>query len=326
MPDRHPDDVPANGPDMTRRSRVARHTLRMPRRPARIAAVALLALLAAGCQQAYFRALNLGIAEGAPVEYDAANGLSLDVYRPATGLRPAPVVVFFYGGSWRNGDRGGYRFVGRALAREGVLVLIPDYRKAPAHPFPAFMHDAAGAVAWARAHAAELGGDPARVFVMGHSAGGQIAALLATDARYLRARGMQPRQLAGVIGLAGPYDFLPLTSDAVRQALGPPAGWPDTQPVNFVDGDEPPFLLLQGADDRVVDPGNAARLAARLRAHAVPVQLALLPGIGHVGLVNGFRAARFSPALADSVAWLRAQPTPPPRAVDRGATHAARSR
>jgi acetyl esterase/lipase len=278
----------------------------MPTKTLRLCTAALLALGLAGCQQAYFRALNLGIAEGSSVAYDAANGLSLDVYRPAATSRPAPVVVFFYGGSWRNGDRGGYRFVGRALAREGVVVVIPDYRKAPAHPFPAFMHDAAAATAWVHAHAAELGGDPSRVFLMGHSAGAQIAALLATDARYLDARGLRPVQLAGVIGLAGPYDFLPLTSDAIRQALGPASGWPDTQPVNFVDGDEPPFLLLQGAADRTVDPGNAERLAARLRASTVPVQVTMVPGVGHVGLVNGFRAARFSPALADSLRWIRA--------------------
>jgi acetyl esterase/lipase len=272
-------------------------------------AASLAALLVAGCQQAYFRAVNLGIDDGAAVVYDAGNGLSLDVYRPAASPRPAPVVVFFYGGSWRNGERGWYRFVGRALARAGIVAIIPDYRRAPDHPFPTFMHDAATATAWARAHATDLGGDPAHLFLMGHSAGAQIAALLGTDARYLAARGMRPRQLAGIVGLSGPYDFLPLTSPQIMQALGPPAGWPDTQPVNFVDGDEPPFLLLQGADDHVVDPGNATRLAARLRAQGEPVQVTLVPGVGHVAMVNGFRSSRASPALADSVAWIRTRAT-----------------
>jgi acetyl esterase/lipase len=270
-------------------------------------AAALLALLLAGCQQAYFRAVNLGAGAGESVLFDAANGLSLDVYRPDAATTPAaPVVVFFYGGSWRSGERAWYRFVGRALAREGLVVVIPDYRKAPAHAFPDFMHDAARATAWARTHAADFGGDPRRLFLMGHSAGGQIAALLATDARYLAAEGLRPRQLAGVVGLAGPYDFLPLTSAGVKQALGPPAGWPATQPVNFVDGDEPPFLLLHGDADRTVDPANAPRLAATLRARGVPVQVVRVPDVGHVGLVNGFRAKRFSPVLADSVAWIRA--------------------
>jgi acetyl esterase/lipase len=271
-------------------------------------AAAFLARLLAGCQQAYFRAVNLGAGSGQSVVFDSTHDLSLDVYRPAEPVaRGAPVVVFFYGGSWRSGERAWYRFVGRALAREGVVVVIPDYRKAPAHAFPDFMQDAARATAWAHAHAAEVGGDPRRVFLMGHSAGGQIAALLATDARYLAAEGLRPRQLAGVVGLAGPYDFLPLTSEAVKQALGPSGGWPATQPVNFVDGDEPPFLLLHGDADHTVAPANAPRLAATLRAKGVPVQVVRIPDVGHVGLVNGFRARRFSPVLADSVAWIRAR-------------------
>jgi acetyl esterase/lipase len=238
--------------------------------------------------------------------FDAAAGLSADVYRPPGGGDGAPVVVFLYGGSWQNGQRGYYRFVGHALAGQGFVVVIPDYRKAPAHPFPAFMHDAAAATAWAQANARAFGGDPARLFLMGHSAGAQIAALLGTDARYLRARGLRLRDLAGVVGLAGPYDYTPDTP-ALQQALGPASGWRDTQPLRFVDGDEPPFLLLHGASDRTVDPGNAERLAAALRARGVPVQAQRLPGVGHVGLVNGFRSARASPVLARSTEWIRAR-------------------
>jgi acetyl esterase/lipase len=275
-------------------------------RPAFVAVI--LAVLLAGCQQAYFRAVNLGIAEGDSIVFDPAHGLSLDVYRPPTGAtRPVPVVVFFYGGSWRTGERAWYRFVGRALAREGFVVVIPDYRKAPANPFPTFMHDAARATAWAHVHAGEIGGDPRRLFLMGHSAGAQIAALLATDPRYLAGERLRPRQLAGVIGLAGPYDFLPLTSPSVKQALGPSNGWAATQAVNFVDGDEPPFLLMHGDADRTVDPRNTTSLAAKLVARNVPAHVVMVPGVSHVGLVNGFRAARFSPVLADSVAWMRAR-------------------
>lgn len=266
---------------------------------------ASLALLLAGCQSAYFRAVNLGVERGETRVFDATTGLSADVYRPPGDGDGAPMVVFVYGGSWQNGERGYYRFVGRALAGQGFVVVIPDYRKAPSHPFPAFVHDAAAATAWARANARDLGGDPARLFLMGHSAGAQIAALLGTDARFLRARGLQPRDLAGVVGLAGPYDYTPDTP-ALQQALGPARGWRDTQPLRFVDGDEPPFLLLHGDRDRTVDPGNADRLAAALRARGVPVQAQRLPGVGHVGLVNGFRTTRASPVLARSVAWMRA--------------------
>ena len=265
---------------------------------------AFLALVLCGCQQAYFRALNLGIGEGRTVEFDREHRLSLDIYRPAGVQLNAPVVVFFYGGSWRSGDRAYYRFVGQALARRGVLAIIPDYRKAPDHPFPDFMLDAASAVAWTRNNVAASGGDRSRIFLMGHSAGAQIAALLATDGRYLATHGLRPRDLAGVIGLAGPYDFLPLTEPAIKQALGPSIGWRNTQPINFVDGDEPPFLLLQGDVDKRVDPGNAPRFAERLRAHGVSVTLTIVPGVGHVAMLNGFYSTRWSPALQDSVEWI----------------------
>ena len=278
----------------------------------RVPALALCVLLLAACQAVYFKAVNAGVPRGTSVAFDAAHGLDLDVYRPASPREGTPVVVYFYGGSWRNGARDDYRFVGDALARQGVLVVVPDYRKAPDHVFPTFMHDAASAVAWARAHAAEFGGDPQRLFVMGHSAGGQIAALLATDARYLAPHGLRPRDLAGVIGLAGPYDFLPLTDDGIKQAFGPREHWQDTQPIAFVDGDEPPFLLIQGDADRVVDPGNAARLAARLREHGETVTVTQVHGVGHVGLVNGFRTPRASPVLAESVAWIQRASAPAP--------------
>ena len=268
---------------------------------------AVATLIATGCQGAYFATINAGVRDGdvRSFEYDAGHDLALDLYRPVAA-RPAPVVVFLYGGSWRNGERNYYRFVGTALARRGVLVIIPDYRKAPAAPFPAFMDDAARAVAWARAHAAEHGGDPARIHVMGHSAGAHIAALLATDDQYLRRVGMAPRDLAGVVGLAGPYDFLPITDPKIKDVFGAEADWPRSQPVNFVDGDEPPFLLLHGGADRTVWPRNSENLAAKLRATGEPVTLTIVPGVSHVGLVNGFLSPRFSPVLADSLQFIEA--------------------
>jgi acetyl esterase/lipase len=279
----------------------------MMKRKLRALVAMVVGVLLVGCQQVYFRGLNLGAGEGEAVQFDAVHDLALDVYRPAgpAAAGGAPVVVFLYGGSWTSGKREYYRFVGDALAQRGVLVLIPDYRKAPAHPFPAFMADGASAVAWASANAARYGGDANRVFLMGHSAGAQIAALLATDARYLGVHDMRPTELAGVIGLAGPYDFLPLTEHKIKQALGPPAGWPQTQPINFVSGDEPPFLLIQGDADTRVDPGNTPRFAARLRAQGDAVTEIIVPGVGHVGLVNGFYSARWSPVLAQSVDWIR---------------------
>ena len=260
----------------------------------------------ASVQPLYFHAINRSVPAdvGRPVVFDAAHGLSLDLYPPRGAKGPAPVVLFFYGGTWRDGHREYYRFVGEALAAHGVLVLIPDYRKAPKDVFPAFMEDAATAADWTRRHAAEFGGDPARIHLMGHSAGAHMAALLAADPRYLARYGLRPRDFASVIGLSGPYDFLPIREIKVQRVFPDRARWPETQPINFIDGDEPPFLLLHGRSDRRVWQQNSESLAARLRAAGVPVSLKLAPKTGHIAMVNGFLSPRFSPALADTLAWI----------------------
>lgn len=264
------------------------------------------ALVLGGCAGVYYGAINAGVDDDRirTQVYDRARGLSLDVHPAVGATGKAPVVVFLHGGSWRSGDRQGYRFVGERLAREGALVLVPDYRKAPAHPFPGFMHDTARVVAWARENAARLGGDPDRIHLMGHSAGAHIVALLAADGRYLAGQGLAPTDLAGVIALAGPFDFLPITDPELREVFGAKDQWPRSQPVNFVDGDEPPFLLLHGTDDGTVWPRNSARMQAKLAAAGVPVRYVPIEGEGHIGIVLGLRREEPSPALAESLRFL----------------------
>lgn len=263
----------------------------------------LTTLLLAGCQSTVFAFVNRGLqAADATVEYEPEQGLSLDVYRPRIDAGTAPVVVFFYGGSWQSGKREGYRFVGRRLAEHGVLVVIADYRKAPQPSFPGYMEDAAQAVRWARDHAREFGGDPERLFLAGHSAGAQIAALLGTDARYLRAYGIDAAKLSGVIGLSGPYDFV-VSGDLLGVFGRDPAMWARAQALNFVGGDEPPFLLVHGTGDRVVESVDSTLLAQRLRAQQVPVRLVMLPDAGHLAPVAGLyepsRAPQVLPAILD---------------------------
>ena len=175
----------------------------------RVLLAALVALLASGCQRTALLWANRGLPPPeASVVYAPALGMALDVYKPSsTGDKRRPVVVFFYGGGWSSGRREDYRFVGRRLAEAGIVAVVADYRTWPATGFPGFVEDGARAVAWARANAADFGGDPERLYVAGHSAGAQIAALIGSDPRYLRAHGLQPHTLAGVIGLSGPYDF-----------------------------------------------------------------------------------------------------------------------
>jgi acetyl esterase/lipase len=284
----------------------------MPRRLLTLTAALALATLG-GCSGAAM--LNAAVPRhtfraSTAIPYGHDDRQKLEVYEPPGAPSPAgphdrPVVVFFYGGSWQNGDRGDYMFVGEALSSRGFVAVLPDYRTWPDIRFPGFMEDAAAAVRWARDHAARFGGDPSRIFLMGHSAGAHIAVLLATDGHYLGAQQMSKRDLSGVIGLAGPYDFLPLI-DPVLQEVFPASLRAASQPVNFVSGDEPPMFLAAGKRDTTVDPGNTDRLATRLRAAGDRVEVKHYPLVGHALLVAALAAPLrvFAPVLADSARFI----------------------
>jgi acetyl esterase/lipase len=231
-----------------------------------------------------------GIVKRYDIPYAAGSRAYLDVYapEPGNGIVNHPVVVFFYGGGWDSGDRSLYRFVGAELAARGVVVVIPDYRLYPEVRFPAFMEDAAQAVAWAGLHSNEYGGDAKRMFLMGHSAGAQIATLLALDGAYLQAAGFDRGHIAGVIGLAGPYDFLPLESAELKAIFGPEETWKYSQPINYVRPGAPPMLLVAGSDDSIVDPRNTEHLAARLRSVGDTVTATIYPDVSHKTLIGAF--------------------------------------
>lgn len=262
--------------------------------------LALVTLLCSGCERAFFGLVNRGVPPAdATVVYAPDRGLGLDVFRPRGVTGAAPTVVFFYGGGWKRGSRDQYRFFGHRLAENGILAIVADYRTYPEAGFPAFMDDAADAVAWARAHAGEYGGDPQRLFLAGHSAGTQIAGLLGTDGHYLAARGIKPAQLAGVIGLSGPYDFV--VGQRYASIFGAPSEWPKAQTINYVDGDEPPFLLIHGDADRTVEVRDSIELADKLRGVQVPVTLVLLPGAGHMTPLAGLYAPQRAPTVLPAI-------------------------
>lgn len=218
--------------------------------------------------------------------YGAHPRQRLDVYQPVDATGRAPMVLFFYGGSWSSGERADYRFVGEALAASGIVAVIADYRLSPAFPYPAFVQDSARAVRWAVAHGAEHGADPARIFVMGHSAGAYNAAMVALDPRWLAAEGLQPSRLAGWIGLAGPYDFLPIGDRQTQVAFDWPRTPVDSQPLFHASPASPPALLLAPTDDRVVNSRRSTvALARRLQRSGVYVESALFDSVSHVTLV-----------------------------------------
>lgn len=255
----------------------------------KIVLLALLASLLSACSP--LTALNdlLVPSNGWGIKRDLAYGANerqrLDIYQPVSLRRPAPVVVFLYGGAWSGGRRGWYRFVGEALTSRGYVVAIPDYRVYPEVGFPTFVEDAAAAVAWVRSNAASFGGDPDRIFLMGHSAGAHIAALLVTDRSYLAAQGLDVSTIRGLVGLAGPYAFDPTLYSSTRSIFASAPGIEATQPVSFVRGDEPAMLLLHGAADTTVYPVNSFTLADRVRAKGGSVETIEYPDTGHVRLV-----------------------------------------
>ncbi|MGB8314163.1 MAG: alpha/beta hydrolase, partial [Aestuariivirga sp.] len=185
----------------------------------------------------------------------------LDIYAPATAKGPLPILLFINGGSWNDGARGDYEFVGRAFAARGYLTLAMDYRLTPENPFPSFVQDAAMALAWAGKHGAEYGGDPTRIFAVGHSAGAYNLTLAILDEHYLRQAGADPAALRAVATLAGPFDFLPLDTRVTIDTFGKVADLAATQPINFARKNVPPFLLLTGTADTTVYPKNSRALA-----------------------------------------------------------------
>jgi len=214
----------------------------------------------------------------------------LDVYRPRHAAK-APVVVFFYGGRWQGGSRDLYPFVGAALAAQGIVTVVPDYSIFPPARFPTFVEDAARAVRFARKSTAQWGGDPSRLVLMGHSAGAYIAAMLSFDPQWLRQVGLNSQtDLAGFIGLAGPYDFLPIQSRTLRTIFGG-ANRAETQPISFVTGKEAPALLITAWRDFVVSPENSRRMAEKIHAHGGVVEERTYRGVGHLTLIGAFAPA-----------------------------------
>jgi len=209
---------------------------------------------------------------------------SLDLYAPsmAAGTK-LPIIVFIYGGSWNSGTKAGYSFVGRALAARGFLVAIPDYRLVPEIRYPTFLEDNAAAIRWVIANAAEYGGDSERILLAGHSAGAYNASMLALDPRRL---GQDRKAVRGLIGLAGPYDFLPFSGPIITNTFGSAADPATTQPVNYVDTSSPAAFLATGDKDTTVLPKNSDSLEAKLKKAGITVERYRYPDIGHVGLIT----------------------------------------
>ncbi len=229
----------------------------------------------------------------------------LDIYHPLKGEDPdRPVVLFFYGGNWKMGDKASYRFVGESLASAGFVTVVADYRLYPDVTFPAFVEDGATATRWIAKHLKRPDGSPRPIVLMGHSAGAYNAAMLACDPRYL---GPDRSLVKAWIGMAGPYQFKPDPENAL--ILDPPDGRPNMA-ADAADAGTPPAFLMLAGDDEVVGVVNADRLEAKLKSLGVPVMRKSYPGRSHATLVGALASSLtfLAPVRADAIDYLKAVP------------------
>lgn len=209
----------------------------------------------------------------------------LDIYVPREADGKRDVVIFFYGGSWKSGSRSDYQFVGEAFTSRDMIAVIPDYRIYPNVQFPAFIDDGAAAIAWVQANIADFGGDPQRIFLAGHSAGAHIGAMLSAAPEFVINAGGDPGAIQGFVGLAGPYAFEPDRIPSVRAIFQDPAVDIPSQPVAYVDGNEPPVLLMHGTDDDTVKASNMFALGKDIERMGGKAKVVEVADTSHIGLV-----------------------------------------
>jgi acetyl esterase/lipase len=253
-----------------------------------------------------------GLARRTGLSYGPDPRQTLDIYAPAEAS-DAPVVVFFYGGGWTDGNRGDYRFVGAALAALGFVCVVPDYRLYPQVRYPDFLRDCAAAVAWTRANAASHGGDPRRIALLGHSAGAYNAAMLTLDRQWLVAEGLDPdRDLVAMAGLSGPYDFLPLVDPELQAIFAPAGDLRLSQPIHYARGNALPLFLATGTSDTTVLPRNTRHLAEAVRGAGGRVETRYYQGLGHKLMIGAFASLLrwYAPVLRDVGQFLDAPALP----------------
>lgn len=271
-------------------------------------------LVITACAQVAFTAINLPSRFGdmevvRDLSYGPEPSHTLDIYIPAGAQhKHLDVIVFFYGGRWTYGDKSHYRFLGAAFTEKNFIVVVPDHRKYPHVRFPVFVEDGAKALAWVYDHIPAYHGNPERIHVAGHSSGAHIGALLAADASYLADEG-KDRSLVihDFAGLAGPYAFTPDEPD-LKDMFGPPQNYPNMQVTTFIDGQQPPMLLLYGDADRTVRFSNLEKLDQRIKQNGGLVQSRIYHDVGHTGLAAALTwfNLRGTPVLHDMTKFFQA--------------------
>ena len=245
-------------------------------------------LILSGCSNASFMVANAPqISYKGDIISNVSYGLEdrnkLDIYIPEAFEKPLPVIVFFHGGRWSFGSKDQYKFVGMTLSKLGYIVVLPNTRLYPEVKHPVFVEDGAKALAWVYSNIAEYGGND-NLYLSGHSSGAHIAALLTADETYLKQENLSTEIVNAFAGLSGPYDFIPEEED-LMDMFGPPSKYSNMQVPTFIEGTEPPMLLIHTKDDETVIIRNLNRLKSAIDAKGGIVETIIYPSGDHVDAV-----------------------------------------
>ncbi len=234
------------------------------------------------------------------IAFTDASDVRLDLYRPddqAGGEGGHPVFLFVHGGGWDKYDKLLHAPVAQKLLPTGMIVLIMDYTLYPNATYRQQTTEVADAIAWTLENIDQYGGDPSRVIVGGHSAGGHLAMLAAYDPQWLAATGHSLDEICGLVGIAGVYDinsqmvferFKGGTAPVMTAVMEGEANFTAASPTTYVPdrgADSPPVRLIHGSADDTVLPSMSDELLALLQAAGIPSELLVYEGAGHTGLL-----------------------------------------
>lgn len=222
---------------------------------------------------------------GKDIAYAPGPRHKLDIYAPEQLDSEAPVLVFIYGGAWRQGTKADYPFVGHAFAAQGFVTVIPDYRLVPEVQYPEFLNDNAAAVKWVEDNIHLFGGDKDRIFIAGHSAGAYNAVMLGMDRTYLNEAGVTV-PIRGVVGLSGPFAVYPFEFTELQQAFGNVDNPQMTQPINMSTAYAVPMFLGHGSNDFIVSVENTIAMKQKFMADNHAITTKIYDGLGHMEMVG----------------------------------------
>lgn len=269
-------------------------------------AVLSLSFMASACTQAGVFAVNaptsfMSMTRLANVSYGDEKSQNLDIYIPLEVNEDTPVLMYLYGGGWNSGSKNIYKFMAARFVKEGYIVVIPDYRQFPDVEFPGFVHDVAKAMAWTKSNIQNYGGQNNSLLVMGHSAGAHIGSLVLADKKYLKEQKLDPSYIKAFVGLAGPYAFTPTEPEYVEVFRATGHDYTQMQAPTFVDGSEPPMLLLHGDEDEVVVYKNAQKLKEEVNKKGGKAEAKLYENVNHIDIVGAFSWLRYNNEIVKDV-------------------------